>query len=143
MNLALLADRELAERGVCNRLWFEERSYTNAELHDASCRLATAFGTLGIGADDRVVVLVANCPEVLISYPAIWRAGAVAVPVLFMLEAHELSYILQNSGAKAIITSPELLDKVRAAKGELPLHVIAITEDKHPVPEDVLTFESL
>ena len=143
MNLALLADRELAERGVCDRLWFEERSYTNAELHDASCRLASALGALGIEADDRVVVLVANCPEVLISYPAIWRAGAVAVPVLFMLEAHELAYILQNSGAKAIITSPELLDKVRAAQGELSLHVIAITENKHEIPQDVLSFESL
>ena len=76
-----------ADRGSCAahqveesrpRLWFEERWYSNKELHEGSCRLAGALTKLGIGADDRVVVLTSNCPEVLVSYPAIWRAGAVA-----------------------------------------------------------------
>ncbi|MDB4988838.1 MAG: acyl-CoA synthetase/AMP-acid ligase, partial [Myxococcaceae bacterium] len=143
MNLALLADRELAERGEREKLWFEERWYTNRELHDASCQLAGALSQLGLGRDDRVVVLTPNCPEVLISYPAIWRIGAVVVPVLFMLEAHELAYILQNSKAKAIITTPELLAKVRAAQGDAALQVIAITEGKSEVTSPVLSFERL
>ncbi|MDB4988463.1 MAG: AMP-dependent synthetase and ligase, partial [Myxococcaceae bacterium] len=143
MNLALLADRELAERGERDRLWFEERWYSNAELHEASCQLAGALSQLGIGPEDRVVVLAPNCPEVMISYPAIWRIGAVVVPVLFMLEAHELAYILQNSAAKAIITTPELLAKVRAAAGDAALHVIAITEGKSEVAAPVISFERL
>ena len=143
MNLALLADRDLAERGERERLWFEERSYTNRELHDASCRLAGSFAQLGISQDDRVVVLMPNCPEVLISYPAIWRVGAVVVPVLFMLEADELSYILQNSQAKAVITTPELLAKVRHAQGDRALHVIVVTHGQNEVSAPCLRFESL
>ena len=79
MNLAHLAEQDLAERGEYPKLTFEGRSYTNRELFDLSCRLAGGLKGLGIGADDRVVVFLANCPEVLISYPAIWRAGAPTV----------------------------------------------------------------
>lgn len=143
MNLALLADRELAEHGERERLWFEERTYTNRELHEASCRLAAALAQLDVGADDRVVVLMPNCPEVLISYPAIWRAGAVVVPVLFMLETDELAYILQNSHAKAVITSPELLAKVQKAQGDRALHVIVVTHGQSEVSAPALRFESL
>ncbi|MDB4977700.1 MAG: AMP-dependent synthetase and ligase, partial [Myxococcaceae bacterium] len=143
MNLALLADQELAERGVRERLWFEERWYTNRELHDASCRLAGSLRALGIGDDDRVVVLTPNCPEVLISYPAIWRAGAVVVPVLSMLEAHELAYILRNSQAKAIITTADQLAKVRAAQADLALRVIVITEELGDLTAPALRFDSL
>ena len=67
MNLAHLAEHDLNERGEFPRLWFEGRSYTNRELHDLSCRVAGGLKALGIGADDRVVVFLANCPEVLIS----------------------------------------------------------------------------
>ncbi len=50
---------------------------------------------------DRVVVLMANCPEVLITYNAIWRAGAVVTPVVFLVTAAELAHILVDSGAVA------------------------------------------
>jgi len=149
MNLATLADRDLAERGERDRLWFEDRTYTNKDLHDASNKLAGGLSKLGIGANDRVVVILANCPEVLISYPAIWRVGGVAVPVLFVLEPHELSYILANSEAKAVITSADLVPKVREAaalvpEGERRLeHVIAVTEDKLDIEGDTIRFESL
>jgi len=149
MNLASLADRDLAERGEIERLWFEERNYSNRELHEASCRLAFGLTKLGIGANDRVVVVLANCPEVLVSYPAIWRAGGVAVPVLFVLETHELAYILANSEAKAVITSADLVAKVRAAAALVPAgeqrlqHVIAVTENKLEVDGDTIRFETL
>jgi len=146
MNLAMLADRDLEEKGERERLWFEERSYTNRELHEASLRLAGALKKLGIRPDDKIVVIMNNCPEVLISYPAIWRVGAVVVPVLHVLEAHELAYIVKNSRARAVITSHDLtakvLDAVAAADvGEVG--VIAVTEGKAQVEAPVLPFEML
>ena len=42
---------------------------------------------------------MANCPEVGISYHAVWRAGAVATPVLFLLSEDELRHVLSDSGA--------------------------------------------
>lgn len=147
MNLATLADLDLAQNGEHPRLWFEERSWTNRELHDASCRFAGALRKLGIGPDDRVIVVMNNCPEVLISYPAIWRVGAVVVPVLHVLEAHELAYIVHDSEAKAIITSADLVSKaqdaVRGASVTRDVTIIAVTEGKDEVAAPVLSFESL
>ena len=41
--------------------------------------------------------MMANGPEVFVSYPAVWRAGLTVVPVLFLLDARELTYIVENS----------------------------------------------
>ncbi len=123
MNLATLAERNLAEYGEYDRLVFEGRTYTNRELHETSTRLATALGKLGLGPGDKVVVLLPNCPEVLITFAGVWRAGMTAIPVLFLLEAHELRYILENSEARAVVTSPELVYKVEAALAELGRNV--------------------
>ena len=84
----------------------------------ASCtqraqRVATGLRRLGVSPGDRVVVFMANCPEVPIVYYAIWRAGAVATPVIFLISGPELRHILGDSGAVAVITSPELAGTVR------------------------------
>lgn len=144
MNLASLADRNLAEYGDYERLFFEGRSYTNRELHEKSTRLATALGALGLSAEDKVVVMMPNRPEVLVSYPAIWRAGMTAIPVLFVLEANELRYILENSEAKAIITSPDIHYKVEAAVRELGREIVVIVaSDDGAPPPGTLSFDEL
>jgi long-chain acyl-CoA synthetase len=144
MNLAALAEDNLRKYGEYERLWFEGRSYTNRELFESSRRLAMALKRLGLRPDDKVVVMMMNSPEVLVSYPAIWRAGGVVVPVLFLLEAHELRYILEDSQAAIIITSPELLDKVREAsqRVETVRHIIVSGEAERRC-EDTLSFDEL
>ena len=49
------------------------------------------------------------------SYGALWRVGAAITPVIFLLPPPELRYVLEHSGARAIITAPELLGGVMAA----------------------------
>lgn len=115
MTLASLAERNLEQFGVYERLVFDGRTLSNLELHEGSSRLAGALRELGLTPGDRVLLLLPNCPEVLVSYAAIWRAGGVAVPVLFLLEAHEIAFIAENCGARVLITSTELLPKVQAA----------------------------
>ncbi len=58
---------------------------------------------------------MANCPEVLITYNAVWRAGAVVTPVVFLVTPAELHHILVDSGAVAVVTTGELLATVLAA----------------------------
>ena len=146
MNLALLAERDLEEHGEYERLWFEERSYTNKELLETSKRFAGALSKLGIGAEDKVIVLLANCPEVLVSYPAIWRLGAVVIPVLHVLEAHELAFILTDSAAKAVVTSYDLVDKVNEAiklADNAKVAVVAVTEGKAQVAAPTHEYEQM
>ncbi len=81
------------------------------------------------GPGDRVVVFMANCPEVGIVYTAIWRAGAVATPVIFLITTPELRHILLDSGAAAVVTSPELAGLVAEALDGRPLPVVVVGED--------------
>jgi len=144
MNLASLAEQNLEKFGEYARLIFEGRSYTNRELYEASRRLAGGLVELGLQSDDKIVVMMMNGPEVFISYPAIWRAGCVVIPVLFLLEAREVQYILQNSRARAVITSPELLGKVRrAADGASTLAHVIVTGPPDAVPQGAVSFEKL
>jgi long-chain acyl-CoA synthetase len=120
-NLALLAEAAFERLGDHESLIFEGTHYRSGQLFDRARRLAAGLSAAGIAPGDRVVVLMANCPEVPIAYNAIWRAGAVVTPVVFLVTAAELAHILADSGATAVITTPELLATVTAAAAEAPL----------------------
>ena len=141
MNLASLADDNLATYGEYESTIYEGRAYTNRELFERARRFASALSRLDIGADDRVVVMLPNCPEVGQSYGGILRIGGIVVPVLFLLATDELVHILTDSEAKAIITSPEFASKAldaSAAVDPAP-RVIVVGE---PV-EGTLSWEEL
>src|SRR5215471_8792024 len=114
-NLAVLAEAAFGRLGDFESLIFEGRTYRSGELFDRACRASSGLVKLGISPGERVVVLMANCPEVGIIYNAIWRAGAVVTPVVFLVTPPELTHILADSGAAAVVTTPELLATVTAA----------------------------
>jgi len=117
-NLAQLAEDAHERLGDHEALVFEGRTLRSAELRERAHRVAGGLAALGIQPGDRVVVLMANCPEVLITYSALWRAGAVITPVVFLVSSDELAHILGNSGATAVVTTEELVGTVtRAADG--------------------------
>ena len=109
----------------------ETRQYTNVEIAREATQLAVGLRSLRIAKGDRVIVMMLNCPEVIVSYQAISRAGAVIIPVMPLLKAPEVHYIAQNSAAKAIITSPILLPLLHAALADVPTmrYVIATGDD--------------
>jgi long-chain acyl-CoA synthetase len=80
-------------------------------------RLAGGLKSIGIGRGDHVVVSLSNSPEVFACFAAIWRLGAVIVPIMFLLGEDETRYILDHSDAKAVITSADLLEKIQNAAG--------------------------
>ncbi len=108
---------ELAEQrnGADSRLIFEGRTWTGSELAARARKVSAGLREIGLQPGDRVVVCMANCPEVGISYSAIWRAGAVTTPVVFLLSEDELRHVFSDSEAAYVITTPEFLPKVAAA----------------------------
>jgi long-chain acyl-CoA synthetase len=110
-------------------LFFEGTWHSSGELAGRARRAAAGFVRLGVRPGDRVVLCMANCPEVGIGYAALWRAGAVATPVLFLLTEDELRHVVADSGAVAVVTTPEFLPKVQAAAGGLPVVVVGAAGD--------------
>ena len=94
---------------------FEGESISWARLHDRVRQAAAAFAGLGVGRGDRVAVLMTNRPEFLEAVLAANAVGAIAVPVNFRLAPAEAAYILQDSGARLVVTDPLLVPLAEAA----------------------------
>jgi long-chain acyl-CoA synthetase len=119
-NLARQAELALERQGDHDSLFFEGRWHTSGSLAGRAARLATGLTDLGLRPGDRLVVLMANCPEVLITYSAAWRAGAVVTPLIFLVSEDELRHALVDSGAVGVVTTAEFLPKVSAALAGAP-----------------------
>jgi long-chain acyl-CoA synthetase len=129
-NLARLAEAAFERRGDYESLLFEDRWHGSAELFSRACRLAGGLSELGIAPGERVVVSMANCPEVSMAYQAVWRAGAVVTPATFLLTTPDLRHVIADSEAAAVITTPDFVDKVlEAVDGvESVRHVISTSD---------------
>jgi long-chain acyl-CoA synthetase len=114
-NLARVNELAFERRGDYEALRFEGRWQRSGEMHERARRLAGGLIDLGVAPGDRVVVSMANCPEVPIVYMALWRAGAVVTPATFLLSAEDLRHVISDSQACAVITTPDFVDKVRKA----------------------------
>ena len=116
MNLVKLSDKNLEQFGEKPSFVFEGEEFTNLRLNEMGRRLAGGLKALGIGRGDHVVVSLPNSPEVFACFGAIWRIGAVIVPIMFLLGEDETRYILNHSDARAVITSRDLLEKIEKAR---------------------------
>jgi long-chain acyl-CoA synthetase len=121
MNLAALGTENFRKFGEYVAVHFEGRDITNVEQQRAAAKVANALRRLGVGAGDRVVVLLPNCPEVTQAYGGILRLGAVIVPLVFLLSPDEVRHVLADSEAKVVITASELVSKVEGWEGSVVL----------------------
>jgi acetyl-CoA synthetase len=103
-------------------------TYTFADLDERSDRLAAALSDLGIGAGDRVGVVVPQKPQNPITHLANWKVGAVSVPLTVLFGRDALEYRLSDSEATAVVVDPSVrgtIDEIRAACPALE-HVIEL-----------------
>jgi long-chain acyl-CoA synthetase len=114
-SLQRLAEEAWERNGTEAVLLFENESWHWPALGERTRRLSNGLRQAGLRPGDRVIVCMANCPEVGITYHAVWRAGAAVTPVLFLLSVDELRHVLVDSGATFVVTTPEFLSKVEAA----------------------------
>ena len=115
MNLAELARSALERLGEQVTLDFEGQPYTNLQMMDWSQRIQGALMRLGLKKGDVAAMCLINHPMVFSVFGGIFRTGATAVPVMFMLAAPELRYVLMDTKAKCVFTDAFSLEKVREA----------------------------
>jgi fatty-acyl-CoA synthase len=101
---------------------FEDKTFTYHAFNQRVNRLAQALLADGIKPGHKVAFVLFNGNEILESYFAAFKIGAVAVPLNYRLAAAELEYALGNSEAKALIHDQDfekILEKVDWAKTEV------------------------
>lgn len=120
MNIAMLGERHLERFGAYEAVIFRDTRLTNEAILDAGARFASTLRDLGVTPGDRVAVMIANMPEVASTYGAILRSGGVVVPILFLLAVPEVTHIFADCQPKVVVTSPEFLPNILAAREGSP-----------------------
>ena len=82
--------------------------------------VAAACAEQGIVVGDRVGLYCTNCAEFAIAYAGIVKAGATVVPVNVMLTAHEIAFILNDAGVKALVYHGAFDDTVGTLRADVP-----------------------
>jgi len=95
------------------------RSFTYPQTNERVNRLASSLLGLGLSKGDRVAVLMENSIEIIELYLATAKTGLVIVPINFRLVGPEISYITNNSDAKAFVVHDEFAAEVDRVKTEL------------------------
>jgi len=120
---------------------FGSKKISYKMLNDLTGQIAAGLLELGIKRQEKVAIFLDNCPEFVISYYAILKAGAVAVPVNYMFKIDEAKYILQDAGCVAMITSRVYVDMAEELKAKVPSLKTIITTTK--TKEGILSFLSV
>jgi long-chain acyl-CoA synthetase len=87
-----------------------DRVVTFADLDERTTRLARALEARGIAAEDRVAIMLPNSIEFFEVWAAASKLGAAVVLVNWHLKRDELTYILEDSGAKLLVAQADLLE---------------------------------
>lgn len=90
----------------------DKKTYTYGQLNELSRKLAKVLHDLGIEKGKKVAILLPKGPELFISVLAVWRLGAVHVPLFTAFGPEAISYRVEKSGANVIITDEENRGKI-------------------------------
>ena len=141
MNLALLLSRAARAHGGKPALVQGDRILNYEEFNRRTGRLAGSLRDLGIRSGDRVAILQHNAPPFLETLFALFRLGAVAVPLNFRLHPREIRYILEQSRSTAVIHGDFFNPRIpQARQGTSVSHWISTGK---PASDDSLGYEDL
>ena len=135
-----LFERRLQAGPARPMIYTEDATLNAADADRLSGALASALRERGVGRGDRVGLMLQNDPQFPIAQLAIWRCGAIAVPLNPMLRARELAQQLGDTVCSALICLHELAGEAVPAARQSGVKHIAITDSRelidgtHPAP---------
>ena len=97
-----------------------EQQYTFGQLEQQSNQLANVLNAIGVTNGDRVGIVLPQRFEAGVSHVAIYKAGAIALPLSVMFGEDAILYRLQDSGAKVVIADTERCELLNDLKPQLP-----------------------
>ena len=109
-----------------------------AELHDRAQRIAGALAGFGVGRGDRVAGLLGRRPEAFALPLALWRLGAIYVPLFSGFGADAIAVRLNDSGARVLVADAGNLAAAAGARERVPgLAVLAAGEPDERADTDL------
>ena len=97
-----------------------EQRFTYAQFAERAARLAGALIAAGAKPGDRIAFLSTNCHRLLEAYYGVLEAGCVLVPLNIRLGAQELSFVLNDAGARFLFIQPAFVPLVESFRTSVP-----------------------
>ena len=126
-------DRNIRQgRGHKVAVYTEHRNYTYNDVQKMVNKTANGFRELGVRVDDRILILMLDVPQFYAVFYGAIKIGGVPIPVNTMLTPADYEYYLNDSRARVLVISEELVPVVNQIKGDLLYlrDVIVISETK-------------
>ncbi|PFO10208.1 long-chain fatty acid--CoA ligase [Bacillus sp. AFS076308] len=132
------AAREFPEKIAIH---FMGKEMTYKQLYEESLSVASYLQqSIGIQKDERVAIMLPNCPQAVISYFGILMAGGIVVQTNPLYTERELEYQMKDSGSKAIITMDILYPRVTKVMPQTNLQhaIVTAIKDYLPFPKNLI-----
>lgn len=119
-----------------------ERVYTYGQTNARINALANALLDMGVGKGDKVAAGLYNCPQIMETWLAAFKIGAVAVNVNTHMTPDEIAHVLRDSQTRVMVLDEDLVERVQLAWPNLKglTHCIVVGQ---AVPTDMLEYEAV
>ena len=128
-------DRHLREgRGNNVAIESDTARVTYRQLFESGNRVGNALRQLDVRLEERVALLLSDCPEFAASFFGAIKIGAVAVPINTLLKPADYEYVLNNARARVLIVGEALLPQIEAVPRDKLRHLqhIVVVGEKAP-----------
>src|SRR3989475_397189 len=125
-------DRNVEEgRGDKRCLFWRDEAYTYREVQARANRFGNALRALGVDVEDRVLLVLPDCPEFAFAWFAAAKIGAVIAMVNPALPAEDLAYYFQYTRAKVAVVHESTLDRIDPLRDSFPYlrHLVVVGVD--------------
>jgi len=120
--------RSADQRPDAPAVHYFDHTFSYGDIDRLSNSFAAALENLGVLKGDRIILVLQNIPQFLISTYADWKIGAIVVPLNPMYKEKELAYFCKNSNAKILIALEEIASKLEIPFLEqLPIEKVITT----------------
>jgi len=137
-----LIDRHMEEgRADKVALYHGQKTVTYRELQESVNRAGALLQRLGVERENRILLLLLDCPEFIASFFGAVKIGAVPVPVNTMMTKKEYRHFLQDSRSKVLVISEELLPLIESLEKDADslTHIVVVGKRK----KGLLCYEDL
>ena len=131
VTMADIVERAAKKYKKKTAIFYEGKEITYKDFHRHVCRMANGLRSLGIEKGDVVAMMLPNVPEFLYTYFGIQRLGAVAVTSNPMYKGGEITHILNDSGARILVTLTNFVPLINEIRPEVPgLEQVIVTGER-------------
>lgn len=137
-SLARVLAAKARQNGDRTYLIFEGRTYSYRDVDRISNRVANSLLALGISGGDNVAIFSDNRPEVLWTYFALAKIGAVAAPINTATRDEQLRYFMNAFDAVALVIEPDLAAHFLSVQAQCPrVRTVVLLDGNHSTAERI------